>query len=261
MNIRISDRLFWGLAVGGEIIDQLVGGGSRAYHAGKLFFWTPVGYSRRRYRDIASRLVRTSKIQKVIINGQVQFRLASAGRQQLLRAFPVLKQTGKPWDGFWRLVVFDIPETRRSRRDSLRRELVKLGFGRLQDSIYLSPHAWDETFLNWIKSEDLSGAILLLEAKQKHLGEPRQLAEKVWQLTPLARSYRQLIDRLTTRFGIKDVRKRDEFLRRSYHEYLEIALTDPWLPQELLPDDWPAGKCRRFLLRAGTVSEPVEGVK
>ncbi|MDZ4229346.1 MAG: CRISPR-associated endonuclease Cas2 [Patescibacteria group bacterium] len=244
MRLRIRDRLLWGLEISS---------GSRAYPAAKLFAWTPVGYSRRKYRDLLHRLIRIGQIQQLIIDGQVQLRLTGAGRELLLKNFPVLQLQGKTWDGFWRIVIFDIPESKRKQRDALRRALKKMGFGRLQDSSYISPHELSQPFLDWLQAKGLPGSVIILEAKQKHLGNPKNLAAKVWSLASLAGSYRHLIERLTTRFGIKEVKKREDWLKKIHQEYLQIILTEPLLPQELLPADWPAAKCLKFLLGAGVV--------
>ena len=42
------------------------------------------------------------------------------------------------WDGKWRLVSFDIPETRRTVRDLLRSRLKEWGFTKLQNSVWKS---------------------------------------------------------------------------------------------------------------------------
>jgi DNA-binding transcriptional regulator PaaX len=34
----------------------------------------------------------------------------------------------KKWDGKWRVLIFDIPETRRFDRDNIRRALISIGF-------------------------------------------------------------------------------------------------------------------------------------
>ena len=44
----------------------------------------------------------------------------------------------KQWDGLWRMVMFDVPETRRDARDYLRDTLKGLGFHALQRSIWVS---------------------------------------------------------------------------------------------------------------------------
>jgi DNA-binding transcriptional regulator PaaX len=42
------------------------------------------------------------------------------------------------WDGKWRLVSFDIPETRRTVRDLLRNRLKEWGFTKMQNSVWKS---------------------------------------------------------------------------------------------------------------------------
>lgn len=46
----------------------------------------------------------------------------------------------KRWDGKWRIIIFDIWEYRRTMRDQLRRMLVRAGFYKLQDSVWVYPH-------------------------------------------------------------------------------------------------------------------------
>ena len=46
----------------------------------------------------------------------------------------------REWDGKWRMLIFDIPESRSRSRQQLRRTLVGLGFCRLQDSVWVFPH-------------------------------------------------------------------------------------------------------------------------
>lgn len=44
------------------------------------------------------------------------------------------------WDGRWRIVAFDIPETRKRHRDALRYALAHAGYHRLQDSVWVARH-------------------------------------------------------------------------------------------------------------------------
>jgi len=45
----------------------------------------------------------------------------------------------KKWDKKWRIVIFDIPEDERAKRDVFRMRLKKLGFFELQKSVWISP--------------------------------------------------------------------------------------------------------------------------
>jgi len=44
------------------------------------------------------------------------------------------------WDGKWRVAIFDIPDTKKSNRDTLRRTLRTLGFVQLQESVWVTPY-------------------------------------------------------------------------------------------------------------------------
>lgn len=43
------------------------------------------------------------------------------------------------WDGKWRVVIFDVPEEKKLKRDILRRKLKQLGFYQIQKSVYVYP--------------------------------------------------------------------------------------------------------------------------
>jgi phenylacetic acid degradation operon negative regulatory protein len=47
------------------------------------------------------------------------------------------------WDGSWYMLMAEIPETERRKRDAFRRSLVHLGFGQFYKSVYVYP--WDLT--------------------------------------------------------------------------------------------------------------------
>jgi len=46
----------------------------------------------------------------------------------------------KRWDNRWRVLIFDIPEKRKSLREKVRRTLASIGFVRLQDSVWIYPY-------------------------------------------------------------------------------------------------------------------------
>lgn len=50
-----------------------------------------------------------------------------------------LKKRKKKWNGKWFLVVFDVPEGQRNKRDYLRRFLREIGFYPYQQSVYVFP--------------------------------------------------------------------------------------------------------------------------
>ncbi|MDQ3018264.1 MAG: hypothetical protein M3Q64_00100 [bacterium] len=46
----------------------------------------------------------------------------------------------KKRDGLWKIIIFDIPETKRQVRNVIRSKLTSLGFRKWQNSIWISPY-------------------------------------------------------------------------------------------------------------------------
>src|SRR3989344_3863448 len=51
------------------------------------------------------------------------------------------------WDGKWRVLIFDIPESLRFIRDQIRATLVAVGFKRLQDSVWIYPYNCEDLII------------------------------------------------------------------------------------------------------------------
>ena len=68
-------------------------------------------------------------------------RITEKGKQILeLEIQKVAHAKKRKWDHRWRVVIFDIPERRRSVRVRLRRFMEEYGFVRLQDSVWIYPY-------------------------------------------------------------------------------------------------------------------------
>lgn len=52
------------------------------------------------------------------------------------------------WDGYWRIILLDLPESRKSERESLRYLLKKAGFVCLKNSAWISPYPYEHLFMN-----------------------------------------------------------------------------------------------------------------
>jgi len=52
--------------------------------------------------------------------------------------------TPNKWDGVWRIIIFDIPNTKKAARDGLRDRLKAIGLYRLQESVFVFPYPCKE---------------------------------------------------------------------------------------------------------------------
>ena len=79
-------------------------------------------------------------IQKRIKNNQSFFHLTPRGKMQALKYLQLERLKIKKWDGRWRVIIFDIPESLKKWREYLRVTLKNLGFYKLQESVYITPY-------------------------------------------------------------------------------------------------------------------------
>ncbi|PIU99609.1 MAG: CRISPR-associated endonuclease Cas2 [Candidatus Tagabacteria bacterium CG_4_10_14_0_2_um_filter_40_13] len=76
-------------------------------------------------------------------------RLSEKGERELLKYHlrEAVIEKPKKWDKKWRVVIFDIKERRKIIREELRKELINLGFRRLQNSVWIYPYECEELII------------------------------------------------------------------------------------------------------------------
>jgi DNA-binding transcriptional regulator PaaX len=66
------------------------------------------------------------------------------------------------WDGFWRIILLDLPESRKSERESLRYLQKKAGFVCLKNSAWISPYPYEHLFMNIKKDLGLTTEMMII---------------------------------------------------------------------------------------------------
>jgi len=91
---------------------------------------------------------------KINKDGTVTLQLTRKGKWEALlrtRSFDTKKEN---WDMLWRVIVFDVPQTKNKLRHELRRAMKMYGFKMLQQSVWVYPYSCDD----------------FIEILKKHLG-------------------------------------------------------------------------------------------
>lgn len=96
-------------------------------------------------------------------NGKKFIQLTGKGQLETLLA-DVLYKKSAAWDGKWRLILFDIPEGARAKRDHLRYLLLSKGFEPLQKSVFISPHPLSRGAIEYLKKTRLIDYIRVIRA-------------------------------------------------------------------------------------------------
>lgn len=92
-------------------------------------------------KSVLGRLADKGCIEFVEKDGKRYARITEKGEQMLqFETEKVAMAKKRRWDRRWRIVIFDIPERRKSVRSKLRRYMQEYGFIRLQDSVWVYPY-------------------------------------------------------------------------------------------------------------------------
>ncbi len=179
-------------------------------------------------------------------DGRNTFYRVADGFRHLLPYGPIhTRAFGKPrpdWDGVWTMIAFTVPEDQRRLRPMLRARLQSLGFAPLYDGLWVSPHAPDR---------DLDIALEIAPARSCTVIRATELptaarlpVASAWNLADLGRSYSEFVR------NFRPVMRRLENGRigstealvsrtRANYRWFVFAITDPDLPNALLPARWP----------------------
>jgi phenylacetic acid degradation operon negative regulatory protein len=186
-------------------------------------------------------------------------RLTEAGRAAVLDGRDPEKSWARHWDGKWRLFVFDIPESQRSKRRELNRALTKAGCGCLQGSVWIAPTAPPKIEKLVATNEPDCTHLLMLLADSKGPKVDLKMVEGAWNFNKINAAYQEL-QKTLDRFPDVAHRNSREALADWTAEESSAAQAalrlDPLLPSELLPKKYLARKiwrkrCRLLVRAAG----------
>ncbi len=121
--------------------------------------------SNREFRQAVSRLQARKLLAITEKNNQKFIRLTDRGQLEALLLKAKLDNQ-KPWDGRWRLFIFDIPEASKDKRDSLRSLLKKNNFCKLQASVYVSPYPLNREAISYLNQSGLRDYLRILKIEE-----------------------------------------------------------------------------------------------
>ncbi|MBI4120502.1 MAG: CRISPR-associated endonuclease Cas2 [Parcubacteria group bacterium] len=118
----------------------------------------PAGYefSPRTFSAVLSRLKKQGLVSKSGSHRKSLWSLARKGSDALV---DVIDSELPPEDGIIRLVMFDIPEKERRKRDLVRLELAACGYSKLQRSVWLGYRPLPDKFMKSLDDLKLKGKL------------------------------------------------------------------------------------------------------
>jgi phenylacetic acid degradation operon negative regulatory protein len=199
-----------------------------------------LGFSDGAARVALTRLVRRGLLGRERDGRLVHYRMQPRCERLLDEGDGRIFTFGEPRDesDSWTVVWHQIPEDRRLERSRLARRLRFLGFGSVQDSVWVSPHDHSEDVSKLVAElEVVSFATVFAARPAPHTGLPALVA-RAWDLSGLLERY-EAFDAEFSPFRGRGVELTDaEAFRvrtRLVHRFRGFAQLDPELPDERGP--------------------------
>ncbi len=117
-------------------------------------------------RQNITRLYLKRKIEYVKKGNRYILQLTESGKKRLLdyKLEEIIIQPQKIWDGMWRIIIFDIPEKKKSARDSIGFHLRRMGCAQIQDSVFVTPYQCRDEIDFLTEYHDVGPYMRLIEA-------------------------------------------------------------------------------------------------
>lgn len=168
------------------------------------------------------------------------FRLTAQGRLCALGGRDPQVRWARPWDGRWRMVLFDVPVTRDSHRRRLRRYLHDRGFGCLQGSVWITPDPLEEEKTILLGAKVDVESMLLLDARPCAGETDEEIVAGAWDCERINQRYQRLMKILGEhpKGALRNESAAKAMLRWASAEraaWLDAVMNDPLLPERILP--------------------------
>jgi len=163
------------------------------------------------------------------------YTLTEEGHKDIALNFPVFRFSREKWDGFFRILSYEIPEKKRELRDKLRREVASWGLGPWHRSFWLTPHPIITSLRKLVSEREEEKYVQAFESSHV-FGDRELLIEKVWGKKKLESQYRSLFKKWHQILS-KDQDKITK-MKQVVTDYVDILKQDPGLPKQLIGDSW-----------------------
>ncbi len=158
------------------------------------------------------------------------YRLADRLLARQRRQDAAIDPKTRPWRGDWTTVVITTVGADARTRADLRNDLLQNRFGELREGLWLRP-----ANLAGELPEEITANARVLTSRDE---DPAGLAGVLWDLPAWSDTARQLLDEIASAADVPG-----RFVAAA--AIVRHLLSDPVLPAELLPGDWPGEQLRQ----------------
>ncbi|BBX98217.1 PaaX family transcriptional regulator C-terminal domain-containing protein [Mycobacterium lacus] len=157
------------------------------------------------------------------------YRLSDRLLARQRRQDDAMRPRARSWRGYWHIVIVTSVGTDARSRATLRTTMHDKRFGELREGVWMRPDNLDLEL-----EPDVAARVRVLRARDD---APAELAGRLWNLAEWAEAGQRLLEEMARACDIPG-----RFVVAA--AMVRHLLTDPMLPAELLPADWPGARLR-----------------
>lgn len=123
-------------------------------------------FSRRSFSALLSQLRAQGLVRRLGTNRKATWKITSRGNTYL-RDQKRQKPVEPKRDGIQRLVIFDIPEKEKPKREAIRRKLITIGYTRLQKSVWVGEFPLPTDFVGFVDALNLGERVHIFSIREQ----------------------------------------------------------------------------------------------
>lgn len=169
------------------------------------------------------------------------WRLTDEGRLAACGGVDAPGRWRRPWDGRWRFLLFDVPARQPQLRMRLWRWLRSERFGYLQQSVWVSPDAMNETNFPLRHLKVTPEAVTVIEGRPVPPDSDEGIVDGAWDFAAINRHYERVIGlasasrKVAKNSGPAAAAALRQWLAADRRAWTTAVAFDPFLPEALLP--------------------------
>jgi phenylacetic acid degradation operon negative regulatory protein len=213
------------------------------------------GYSEEAVRLLLSRMAKKGLLAARRKGKASYYFLSERGEAITKRGGDRSVRRGEPglWDGRFRLISYEFPESAKEARLGLAAALRLAGFGRVSPGTWVLPCEFPQEVETSLADAALYGTIERFDAV--HRGDEREFARRIWKLDERRIELDSYVRRFASEAAKRKARKTaprdsEDFAAyfRSLFAFVPAMSNVPPLPDAMLPIDWPAREAKAIFL-------------
>ncbi|MET8770211.1 PaaX family transcriptional regulator C-terminal domain-containing protein [Streptomyces sp. NPDC004658] len=188
-------------------------------------------------------------------SGAAGYELSAEARQLLEDGDRRIYADAPVADEGWVLAVFSVPESERQKRHVLRSRLAGLGFGTAAPGVWIAPARLYEETEHTLRRLRLDAYVDFFRGEHLGFAATAEAVGRWWDLAAIAKEHERFLDAHAPALQAWE-RRPGTPPQEAYHDYLlaldswrHLPYTDPGLPTDLLPANWPGVRSAQVFRR------------